>query len=406
MAFEQRIAALGGLKADEMIEKFQDLIEEVCSTSTLSNLNKIVEYLLTESNHIHNTVIKACLLHLAMSISPINSHELREVAEFTVSEIKKSVSNYDEADFAIREALFTYFLSHGMWTEGAEVLGGANFDSSELSDIKKADTYIKCAEAYLEDNAGYEAENYVNKASPLMKDSAVAKDWQLQLRYRVVFARVLDSNKKFTDAALRYYHLSNTQGELEVEEEDLLDLYGKAMACAILGKIGPQRTRVLALLQKDPRLNFIGTRKPKYEAHCSLLVKMRNGNLINPKELEVFSKSILPHQNAGAGNGFSIPENAVLEHNLFVAGNIYDNISLKELGKLLSLDVVSAERVTCRMISEGRLQANINQEDGFLYFNPAGGSSNDLCTIITRICDQVNDCVELIEASRSLESVA
>jgi hypothetical protein len=27
---------------------------------------------------------------------------------------------------------------------------------------------------------------------------------------------VLDSNKKFTDAALRYYHLSNTQGELEV----------------------------------------------------------------------------------------------------------------------------------------------------------------------------------------------
>lgn len=89
---------------------------------------------------------------------------------------------------------------------------------------------------------------------------------------------------------------------------------------------------------------------------------MNNGNLINPKELEIFSKSILPHQNAGAGNGFSIPENAVLEHNLFVAGNIYDNISLKELGKLLSLDVVSAERVTCRMISEGRLQAYINQE--------------------------------------------
>ena len=89
---------------------------------------------------------------------------------------------------------------------------------------------------------------------------------------------------------------------------------------------------------------------------------MSNGNLINPKELEKFSKFILPHQNAGAGNGYSIPEYAVLEHNLFVAGNIYDNISLNELGKLLSMDVVSAEKVTCRMISEGRLQASINQD--------------------------------------------
>ena len=48
---------------------------------------------------------------------------------------------------------------------------------------------------------------------------------------------------------------------------------------------------------------------------------MSNGNLIHPKELEKFTKSLLPHQNAGAGNGFSIPENAVIEHNLFVAGN-------------------------------------------------------------------------------------
>ena len=89
---------------------------------------------------------------------------------------------------------------------------------------------------------------------------------------------------------------------------------------------------------------------------------MSNGNLIHPRELEQFCKALPPHQNAGAGNGFSIPENAVLEHNLFVAGNIYDNIALKELAKLLSLDVVSAEKATCRMISEGRLQASINQD--------------------------------------------
>lgn len=32
-----------------------------------------------------------------MAISPIKSHELREVAEFAVAEIKKSVALFDEA---------------------------------------------------------------------------------------------------------------------------------------------------------------------------------------------------------------------------------------------------------------------------------------------------------------------
>ena len=100
-----------------------------------------------------------------------------------------------------------------------------------------------------------------------------------------------------------------------------------------------------------------------YTTHnCCHQMKMSSGNLIQPSELGQFTKSLPPHQNAGAGNGFSLPENAVIEHNLFMAGNVYDNISMKELSKLLTLDEVSAERVTCRMISEGRLEAVINQE--------------------------------------------
>ena len=81
-----------------------------------------------------------------------------------------------------------------------------------------------------------------------------------------------------------------------MDEDDLLDLFGKAMACAILGKIGPQRSRVLQLIVavseagaesaccshyfvdidiyviQDPRLQQIAALKPKYEAHASLLV--------------------------------------------------------------------------------------------------------------------------------------
>ena len=37
---------------------------------------------------------------------------------------------------------------------------------------------------------------------------------------------------------------------IQVNQEDLLELLGKAVTCAVLGKAGPQRSRVLGLLYK------------------------------------------------------------------------------------------------------------------------------------------------------------
>ena len=68
------------------------------------------------------------------------------------------------------------------------------------------------------------------------------------LRYRTTFARVLDSNRKFLDAALRYYELSTT--EARIAAEDVLELLSKAIVCAVLGKICAQRNRVLELLHQ------------------------------------------------------------------------------------------------------------------------------------------------------------
>jgi hypothetical protein len=58
----------------------------------------------------------------------------------------------------------------------------------------------------LEDDEAVDAETFVNKASPLM--NSVSLDLSLQLRYRVTYARVLDANRKFIEAAIRYYELS------------------------------------------------------------------------------------------------------------------------------------------------------------------------------------------------------
>jgi hypothetical protein len=95
-----------------------------------------------------------------------------------------------------------------------------------FSDKEKTDVLVKCAggflidgislpidfmllqypEAFLEDDASLDAEVFVNKASPFIN---AIDDLSLQLRYKVTYARVMDANRKFLDAAVRYYELSS-----------------------------------------------------------------------------------------------------------------------------------------------------------------------------------------------------
>lgn len=67
-----------------------------------------------------------------------------------------------------------------------------------------------------------------------------------------------------------------------------------------------------------------------------------------------------------AGDGYSLLDKAVVEHNVAAAANIYRNISLEQLGALLGLEAERAERVAAAMITEGRLRGFLDQT-GMLY---------------------------------------
>lgn len=97
----------------------------------------------------------------------------------------------------------------------------------------------------MEDDATVDAEIFVNKASALINE---IEEWTLQLRYRTTFARILDANRKFAEAASRYYELSTTSQH--INRDDLLQLLGKAATCALLGKSGSQRSRIIGLICK------------------------------------------------------------------------------------------------------------------------------------------------------------
>ena len=98
-------------------------------------------------------------------------------------------------------------------------------------------------------------------------------------------------------------------------------------------------------------------------------------------------------------DGFSIPEKAVLEHNMLATGKIYDNITFSELASILRLDTAKAEKVAARMISEERLKASIDQTESLLIFIEDGSALRSWDERIKDLCGEVTDCVDAIQQS-------
>lgn len=79
--------------------------------------------------------------------------------------------------------------------------------------------------------------------------------------------------------------------------EDLLQLLGKAVTCAILAKAGAQRSRVLGLLYKDERLHSLD-HLPPFVCHSAVLTKMYKEQILRKDELSSFEDSLEAHQKA------------------------------------------------------------------------------------------------------------
>ena len=105
--------------------------------------------------------------------------------------------------------------------------------------------YVNIAECFLEEDAIVESDSAVTKAGSVVESiQNPDQHMALILRYKSTYARVLDSNRKFLQAASRYHDLSQSSSDI-IRAEDLLAMLGRAATCAILAPSGPQRQRVL-----------------------------------------------------------------------------------------------------------------------------------------------------------------
>uniref|UniRef100_X1ZGW4 COP9 signalosome complex subunit 4 n=1 Tax=Capitella teleta TaxID=283909 RepID=X1ZGW4_CAPTE len=388
-AVKQALAALAGGSSShkDKIERYRAVLEEILQSSGEELLEKLRFFVEAVVNENVSLVISRQLLsEFCTSLSKLDNVLAKDIAHYSLEKIQPRAISFEEQVASIRQYLATLYEQQQKWKEAADVLVGIPLETAQRqykSDYK-LETYLKIARLYLENEEPVQAEAYINRASLLQADS---KNEQLQIYYKVCYARVLDYRRKFIEAAQRYNELSY---KTVVAESERMTALKNALMCTILASAGQQRSRMLATLFKDERCQQL----PAY----SILEKRYLDRIIRSEELQEFSELLLQHQKAVTSDGSTILDRAVIEHNLLSASKLYNNISFEELGALLAIPPMMAEKIASQMITEGRMDGHIDQIDSIVHFE-ARVALPRWDVQIQSLCFQVNNIIEKITQS-------
>uniref|UniRef100_A0A8C5BIR4 COP9 signalosome complex subunit 4 n=1 Tax=Gadus morhua TaxID=8049 RepID=A0A8C5BIR4_GADMO len=389
----------------DLAAKYRQILEKAIQytdADQLEFLKAFVEAMVNEN--VSLVISRQLLTDFCTHLPNLPDSTAKAIYHFTLEKIQPRVISFEEQVASIRQHLATIYEKEGDWRNAAQVLVGIPLETGQkqYNVDYKLDTYLKIARLYLEDDDPVQAEAYINRASLLQNESS---NEQLQIHYKVCYARVLDFRRKFIEAAQRYNELSYKS---IVHETERLEALKHALNCTILASAGQQRSRMLATLFKDERCQQL--------AAYGILEKMYLDRIIRGNQLQEFATMLMPHQKATTtdGDGSSILDRAVIEHNLLSASKLYNNITFEELGafffanqniptsyfltpKFLSLQLY-AEKIASQMITEGRMNGFIDQIDGIVHFE----TREPLPTWdkqIQSLCFQVNNLLEKIRTA-------
>ncbi|XP_038826301.1 COP9 signalosome complex subunit 4 isoform X1 [Salvelinus fontinalis] len=386
----------------DLAGKYRQILEKAIQftdAEQLESLKAFVEAMVNEN--VSLVISRQLLTDFCTNIPSLPDSTAKAVYHFTLEKIQPRVISFEEQVASIRQHLATIYEKEEDWRNAAQVLVGIPLETGQkqYNVDYKLDTYLKIARLYLEDDDPVQAEAYINRASLLQNEST---NEQLQVHYKVCYARVLDYRRKFIEAAQRYNELSYKS---IVHETERLEALKHALHCTILASAGQQRSRMLATLFKDERCQQL--------AAYGILEKMYLDRIIRGNQLQEFAAMLMPHQKATMADGSSILDRAVIEHNLLSASKLYNNITFEELGALLEIPPAKddcpdgevpgyrcnlAEKIASQMITEGRMNGFIDQIDGIVHFE----TREPLPTWdkqIQSLCFQVNNLLEKITAA-------
>ncbi|KAL4141928.1 hypothetical protein QTP88_004474 [Uroleucon formosanum] len=331
----------------DQVDKYRSLLNNVLSNTgdnIIEALKVFVEAIVNEN--VSLVISRQILSDVSTQLLPdLPDGQSKLLAHFTLEKIQPRVISFEEQVANVRQHLASIYERENNWKEAASVLVGIPLETGQKKYTVdyKLETYMKIARLYLEDDDPMLAESYINRASLLQTES---KNEKLQICYKVCYARVLDYRRQ-------------------------------------------QRSRMLATLFKDERCQSL----PEF----SILEKMYLDRIIRPNEIAQLDAMLQPHQKAKTVDGSTILNRAIIEHNLLSASKLYKNMKIVELGRLLGIEPIKAEKIAGQMISEGRMEGSIDQVESYVHFK----SQKLLPTWdkkIEALCYHVNHIIELMSA--------
>ncbi|CAN7027410.1 hypothetical protein BRARA_F03828 [Brassica rapa] len=371
----------------QKIEQYKLILSSVLSSNDLLQAKHFIDHIL--SDDVPLVVSRQLLQSFAQELGRLEAETQKEIALFTLTQIQPRVVSFEEQALVIREKLAALYESEQEWSRAAQMLSGIDLDSGmrAVDENFKLSKCIQIARLYLEDDDAVNAETYINKASFLVNSS---QNEVLNLQYKVCHARILDMKRKFLDAALRYYSISQIEkrqiGDEEIDENALEQALSAAVTCTILAGAGPQRSRVLATLYKDERCSKLKI--------YPILQKVYLERILRKPEIDAFAEELRPHQKATLPDKSTVLDRAMIEHNLLSASKLYTNIRFDELGTLLGIDPTKAEKIASNMIGQDRMRGSIDQEEAVIHFEDDIEELQQWDHQISGLCQALNDILD------------
>ncbi|KAL5704536.1 COP9/signalosome complex subunit Csn4 [Ranunculus cassubicifolius] len=371
----------------QKIEQYKLILSSVLASNDIGQAKRFVDHMV--SDDVPLVVSRQLLQSFAQELGSLEAESQKEIAHYALTQIQPRVVSFEEQVLIIREKLAELYESEEQWSRAAQMLSGIDLDSGirMMDESYKLSKCVQIARLYLEDDDSVNAEVFINKASFLVSNS---RHEVLNLQYKLCYARILDLKRKFLEAALRYYDISQIEqrqiGDEVIDEEALEQALTCAVTCTILAAAGPQRSRVLATLYKDERCSKLKI--------YPILQKVYLERILRKPEIDAFSEELKVHQKALLPDNFTVLDRAMIEHNLLSASKLYTNISFEELGTLLGIDPLKAEKIASRMIYEDRMRGSIDQVEALIHFDDDTEELQHWDQQIVGLCQALSDVLD------------
>ena len=189
-----------------------------------------------------------------------------------------------QAEYPLCRALFTlYSQEWGEPRKAADALARLHNYVNELNitEKEKAKLFIDAAQHYLVDEDDFRADAVVRSAKS--NGFLELNDPLIQMQFKVLFAKTLESRREYSQAAMWYLIVSQST-QLEIPVDEIHEILRAGVICATLTPPGSNRSRLMAAFYRDSRTQGL--------SEYTMLQRLYLNQFIEPEEIQRFTKTL------------------------------------------------------------------------------------------------------------------